>query len=241
MSLPSLVLGLAPDQWGALSSIGTLGAVLVALYAIFQERFRAWLSHPSLRVTVSTSAPYAQKTLISSGEHTAQCYYFRLKVENAGNLEADGVEILAADLLEEDGQGHFKKSTRFLPMHLVWSHDRRISQHISTGMFRFCDLGHIIDPAERHHFLGEDFIITYASLFFGHEIAEEVVLSLDTEVKPLTTTHLLPAGNYKLKLLVGAKGIKPQRLEVAINLGRSWIVNQDQMLSEGITIEMKRD
>jgi len=239
MNTQQLVLGLTPDQWIALSSIGTMAAVVVALVAVFQERIRALFNRPCLRVTVSTAAPYAQKALVAYGNHRAQCYYFRLKVQNTGRAEAEGVELLASDLLEDDGTGHYTQSSRFLPMNLVWSHDRKISHSISAGMFRFCDLGHIIDPAERPNFPGEDFIITYADLFFKHDITEEVVLSLDTEVQPLTSTHLLPAGRYKLRLLVGAKGLTTKRIEIDIDLKKQWRINQGEMLSEGIALEMK--
>ena len=76
---------------------------------------KQWLFRPKLVLSYEMKPPYCQKTLISNGKQKAQCYYFRLRVENTGRRQAEDVTVLAADLLKADEQGAFSRYERFLP------------------------------------------------------------------------------------------------------------------------------
>jgi len=228
------------DVWQIVGSLGTLLAVVAALFiAIFQDKMRLWFHRPKLEVFVHTTPPFCHKTLIAIGDFAAPCYYFRILVKNNGKRRAESVEVLAAELEKLDPNNKYVPYSRFLPMHLLWSHNRRVSESIAPGLFKYCDLGHIIQPEYRNRFPGEDFIISFAEIFFDHDIKTETVLSFDTEVKPLTATHLVPLGKYRLALLLGAANARTVRKSLVINLSGSWHDNEERMLKEGMTVAIE--
>ena len=81
--------------------------------------------------------------------------------------------------------------------------------------------------------------MTFAEIFLNHEIAEEVLLSFDTEVKPFTSSHIVPSGKYRMVLLVGARDIGTRKYHVDVEFSKDWIVNQEEMFAKGISIALK--
>ena len=120
-------------------------------------------------------------------------------------------------------------------MHLTWSHSMRVAESIAPGMFKYCDLAHIIDPARRNQCAGEYFTITFDEMF-GRNLVRETILSLDTEIKPTTSSHLLIAGSYRLEIIVGSENAKTIRTEIDITLTGTWHTSETEMLTEGITV-----
>ncbi len=50
----------------------------------------------------------------------------------------------------------FRRPTSFLPKNLLWSWTLKpFLDALSPGMYAFCTLGHIFDPARRRQFPGE--------------------------------------------------------------------------------------
>src|ERR1043166_2312710 len=107
----------------------TSAAVLVAL---FKDDLRSLWRRPRLMVKLRMGAPDCQKTEMAfsrlSGQFVARgpCYYFRLWVENTGNLRADRVQVFVSRLLRRDAAGDFRAVTRFLPMNLKWANDHAV-------------------------------------------------------------------------------------------------------------------
>ena len=120
----------------------------------------------------------------------------------------------------------------------VWSHTGKITESISGGLFKYFDLFHIVDPKQRKDFPGEEFIVTHAEIFFNHEIGEETLLSFDTEVKPLTSSHLVPSGEYEVCIRIGSADAKTINKSIYVNHSGKWHKNEPNMLSTGISIKL---
>ena len=67
---------------------------------------------------------------------------------------------------------------------------------------------------------------------------EKTILSLDTEVKANTLSHLLPFGKYRLVILVAAANAKPVEKTLEISLKGEWYDDEQRMLGEGIGIKL---
>jgi hypothetical protein len=209
----------------------------LAILAIFQDWFRAKIRHPELDVTVKLSPPSCHKIRLARHnpqgelEAIADAYYLRLRIANSGNQRAELVEVFADELsrLQADGTT-FKPVDSFLPMNLLWSHHRQVFfPAISPGMYRHCDLAHIIDPPNRKKFRAEDNQWPNVS-------PEETILSFDTFVKPHTLSHLLPPGTYRLVISVAAANAMLVRKGFQITLTGNWYEDEQKMLEEGIGI-----
>lgn len=216
-------------------SIGTLMAMtLVVIVAIFEDKIRAWLTRPKLDISIQTSSPDCHKIPIVHPKYPiiTDGYYFRLRVTNSGSQKAESVEIFAAELSERQSNGTFKVVESFLPMNLVWSHVKWVFfPAISRGIYKHCDLAHIIKPQEREGF-------PYENKHWPNIPPEKVILSFDTVVKPNTLSHLIPLGVYRLVILVAAANAKPVRKILEISLSGEWYDDERTMLEEGINIRL---
>jgi hypothetical protein len=135
-------------------------AVTSATIAAFQSRLSRLLVRPKLGLEVNPEPPDFHHTLVSHPSGTgapADAYYFNLRVRNIGNSRAEQVEVFVADVLVQGEDGTFRRLTSFLPKSLLWSWTLGpFLDALSPGMFAFCTLGHIFDPARRRDFPGED-------------------------------------------------------------------------------------
>ena len=114
-----------------LIALGTIGLFLVAIVGIFQDKIRSWLKHPTLNLSINVGPPDCHKTTLknitSQGQVITQadCYYFRVCIENSGNQRAEFVEVFAKELLRRGVDGIFRTVDSFLPMNLVWSYYKK--------------------------------------------------------------------------------------------------------------------
>lgn len=164
--------------------------------------------------------------------HKVDCYYFRVRVKNSGNLRAELVEMYAKELLRQQADGEFKKMDSFLPMNLIWSHIRTpFLSAISPKMEKYCDLGHIIKPTQRSKIECED----NPNLDVP---SDKTVLSFDVEVKSFTMGHLIPPGTYRLVLQIAAANTKPVEKVLQIVIKGDWYEEEAKMFSEGVGIKV---
>ena len=135
-------------------------AVTSATIAAFQSRLSRLLVRPKLGLEVNPEPPDFHHTLVSHPSvqgAPADAYYFNLRVLNTGNSRAEQVEVFVADVLMQEVDGSFRRLTSFLPKNLLWSWtEKPFLDALSPGMYAFCTLGHIFDPARRRQFPGED-------------------------------------------------------------------------------------
>jgi len=134
-------------------------AVTSATIAPFQSRLSRLLVRPKLGLEVNPEPPDFHHTLVSHPSAPgapADAYYFNLRARNTGNSRAEQVGVFVADVLMQEVDGSFRRLTSFLPKNLLWSWtEKPFLDALSPGMYAFCTLGHIFDPARRRQFPGE--------------------------------------------------------------------------------------
>lgn len=228
-------------QW--IDAIGSLGAALVALGTVlYFELFRSKLIRPELNVEIQmtppdclkspkSTRPISQSTVESNeGVVVADSYLLRFRVINEGKQIAENIEVFASNLSKLQADGSYKSVSSFLPMHLKWAnHADLFMPMISPGMFRYCNLGHIIDPEKRGAFVGEA----------GHRPSvaqDQTVLSFDTIDRPYTLSYLQPPGKYQLTILISASNSNPIKRILEINLTGKWFSEEAKMLEDGVGI-----
>lgn len=216
-------------NWTALSAIGIF---LAAIVALFRELLvRLWW-RPVLTATILPwgnphSHLTAHYTTDAAGQaHQGAVYYFRLWVENKGNVRAEQVQVFVAKLLRKNAASQFHEVESFLPMSLRWSHSGSATSKIFTSlnpkMSTHCDIGFIEDPPFRAK--------------TGNTLPDakprKTLLSLQLEVQPATKSHLLIPGDYRLELLIGAAMIFPCDTGHQV---KDLIMIQDEVINEKTT------
>ena len=223
-----------------------IATLALAIVAALQDVIRRLFLRPRLEATITVSPPDCHKTILRQRQietkyepavgatrafekvHEADCYYFKLRVENSGNERAEKVEVFAASLSKRDEVGKFRPVHDFMPLNLRWSNvHTTYLDAISPEMWKFCDLAHIIDPLKREPFDAEN------NPRLGLP-PEETLLSLDLEVKPNNLLHLVPPGVYRIDIMIGAANSKPVSRTFEINHTGNWFDDEPTMLKEGI-------
>ncbi len=216
-------------------SIATFLAVLVALFK--EELVRMW-RRPKLNARINLAAPDCHKTQMTmfnpktgSPLIQAECYYFRLWIENIGNQRAEKVQVFVSKLFRRHADGTFVEDKVFLPMNLKWSHSQLsplgpeiFADGISPHMGKHCDFGHIIDPSKQAEF-GE----VLQTVTPG-----KTILAMDLETAPATLSHLIPPGIYRFELKLAAANLEPITKVIEINLTGDWHPDENKMFSDGI-------
>lgn len=221
-------------QWAGATA--TFCAVLAALFK--DEIVRRW-RRPVLKATIALHAPDCNKTpfFVTRGtvEHgtlyqkvfTFDCFYFRLWIENTGNLRAERVQVYVAKLLKKNADGVFREVRTFTPMNLRWAHGDpnrpEIFADINPLMGKHCDLGRIVDP------IGDCDRLPNVP-------KEKTILHLDLEIEPGSGGHLLPPANYQLHLRIGAANVAPAEKTIEIALEGSWFADEGKMFTDGVGI-----
>lgn len=222
-----------------LTAVGTLSLAIVtlilALVALFGEKFWEWVTRPKLRIAFNLRPPNCHKTAFGDG---APVYFLRVLVSNEGKRPAKDVEVFLKDLRCIETFGAIPTvRERFLPLNLRWSHYTDpaagflpypwLLPSISQGLPKHCDLAHIIHPRYRQSRpLADDPSLKVPS--------QNTMLHLELIVKPHTLSHLWPPGTYELKLVAGASNAKPKEYSIRLTLTGEWFDDEERMLTTGI-------
>lgn len=235
--------------------LAALGAIALAIIAIFQDPIRKKIMSPKLVISMTMEPPDCHKAKLTYQHsvpinvfprkpinsiippHTIQTaeadvYYFRIRVNNYGKAKAKNVEVFASELSKLKADGTYKTRGSFLPMNLRWAHmDSMFFPSINPGTYKHCDIFHIVDPNARKDVPGED-------KSWSNISKESNILSFDTIVKPLTLNYLVPEGKYQLKIIIAAENSDPIKETLEINNTGEWFDNETKMLYEGIAIKI---
>ena len=100
---------------------------ILAIVAIFQDRIRTLIMRPRLNASIKLEPPDCMKEKIHYNKPdgsiaVADCYYFRIRVQNNGNQRAEIAEVFLSELLKCQADGEYKPVEYFKPMNLTWSH-----------------------------------------------------------------------------------------------------------------------
>jgi len=233
---------LSPFEFGSLAQWVAAGATLLAVVvALFKEEIVRLWRRPELSPLIRLRPPDSHKTsatypvLQQEGEQQvliqrrADCYYFRIWIENVGRARAEQVQVFASSLSKQHADGVFQPVDDFLPMNLRWSHTREIfAEGIAPGMGKHCDVGHISSPASLRE-LRED---------HPEATPGQTVMALDLEVQPNTKTHLIPPGKYVLTLRIAGANCTPITQHLEITITGEWHNDQGRMFRDGVGILM---
>lgn len=211
-----------------------VAAFIASLVALFGNAVIEWIWRPVLTVDYVHSRGYCDTPELRGGGQAigANCYYFSLRVANKGTKSALDVEVFATDLRRWSDENKTWSLVRRYSMGLKWAWlgVTRLPK-LAPSMDRFCNIGHIIDPAQRSNFAQDNEVLP--------GVAEQIaILSLDLEARPNHGIHLLEPGKYQLTIWVAAANHKPIQRNVTIDLSETWHAEIEKMLSEGIRIEL---
>lgn len=222
-----------------------ISTLLLAIVAVFQDKIRYWLTRPTLKLEIQPFPPDCMRTAFrqtvaiydpTSGQPHERviefpCYYFRLRVTNAGNCEAREVEIFAKALKRHhEVKGEFEEVSRFTPMNLLWSNVRKpFLPILSPQIPKHCDIAHVVHPSKRQamqHVLPD-------------VPKDQCVLILDLEVEPNSCGHLLGPGFYRLSLVLAAANSPPREYVLDIRITGDWFEDDARMFGEAIRLRLR--
>jgi len=221
-------------QWGTIADwVVAVTTIVLAAVAVFQDWIRAIVFAPDLRVSLRTQPPdCVWVPFTASGRFFSNTIHVRLYVENAGHQAAVDVEVYAKALRCLEGGGRWRRVETFPPMNLIWADVGGLhvaSMAPQTG--RHCDLGHIMDPAERHLAAKE----TNSSL---NLTAAQTSFTFALAVQPNHKGDIVPPGTYQLDVVVAARNARTLRATLGIVVDGRWFKTEDQMLASGIHVEV---
>lgn len=228
--------GLAPStlaQWFA--AVGTIGAVLVAL---FKDLILAWRRRPKLEVTCTKEVPWTVRTpiIVYTGQGvilwSGECYFVRIKVKNIGKTRAEKVQVSASKLEKQGLDGKFTEIPTILPLNMKWSNSPPntpvvILDGLSSEMTAFCDIVSLCDPANPHQ---RKPAATPPNITVGQ---------LQLEVDPPGDLHLLSPGTYKLTLRLAAANVTPIDKELEFSHKGTWLANDAEMRRDCLAVSLK--
>lgn len=207
-------------------------ALLLGLVGLFQKWIRSLFFYPELEINFHTTPPDAHKTLYGyrdtkGRERQADCYYYRLNITNSGNKRAENVEVRVESKYKENEEGAFEKDENFMPLNLIWSHDRKMQREsIAPTLSRYCDFGFIIEPSCKK------FVTSQTKV----NPSSDIVLALDLVVKPSTGTFLVLPGKYRFKIIAVGDNSNTTEEIFEIELKDYWKVDEKEMLEEALKV-----
>ena len=131
----------AGTVWSALEAIGTLSAVVVAL---FGDRIAGWLWQPKLQVTLNN--PAGTRTWLESEGKNA--LYFHLRVENTRAVKAENVTVMVTRVEQGSERDGFECVFRDVPVPLAWPFHEPRERDVYGHMPELCDLGRLVQGGE---------------------------------------------------------------------------------------------
>jgi len=212
-----------------------IGTVILAIVALFQDFIRSWIKTPSLQISTGSCAPFCKKLLFIRPDNPnlkAEGYAARICVKNTTprlriKSRAENVEVFVLRLSKKQTDGSFYPIQEFEPRNLIWSHSFSPITSISPEMERYCFIGRIIKPENRHHF--PDFDIDTFNM-------NETCLRIDVDIARHTKEHIIPPGSYRIDCLIGASNTKAVKSTFEIFISGEWFDDELKMYERGLVI-----
>lgn len=220
------------EQW-----VIAIGTAILAVIALFQDYIRSWIKTPTLEVTTGSCTPFCKKLLFiakDDSEKKADGYALRIKVKNVNPLfhtktRAECVEVFALRLLKKRTDGSFQPIQEFEPRNLLWSNSFYPFSDISPEMERYCFIGRLINPKDRHNF--PDFDVESYNM-------NETCLRIAVDIARNTKEHIIPPGTYHIECLIGSANTKAFKKTFEISISGEWFDDEIRMYEKGLRIEM---
>lgn len=225
-------------QW--INSVITVVAVFIAfILGLLGDYIRTKLNQPKLILSTTNKPPDSHKINITKGsDFVAECYYFRMRVENKGNSTAQDVEVYLKEL-EMCESGRYREYDIFSPLMLLWSHypeGKYYTPSIPSGSMKHVTLGRIVEPNNRSK-THEDF---HPRLNKIEAIKDINIFRFSFIVYPNTGSYLIEPGKYRVLAIVSATNMKSKKYYIHLEFKDNWIGDEIEMLSKGIDIKIKK-
>lgn len=216
-----------------------LTLILTAIIAIFGDSIKTWTRHPNLELKFEVVFPSVNLTTIGGCKYTPitatnnnfatdprienclywktevsfDCYFYRLKIFNTGNIDAENVQIMLNNCEKyDDISKKYLPLNNFLPMNLCWSYhdnDKRttVEERIAPKMEKYCDLVHIINDEQ-------------------NEMIFDTLLWLDSNHK---ASNIFKKGRYKIELMYGASNYQTKSKIIEFEYTGNWSDGVEQI------------
>jgi hypothetical protein len=220
-------------EWGTVADwLVAAGTLILAAVAIAQDTIRAWFYRPTFKVSCSGLPPDCVSVPFTTleGVFVTDSIYLRILVENEGNATAQTAEVYAKELRIQRLNKKWEVITSFPPMNLKWSNIGTMYTRIVPGMGKYCDVGHIVEPARRQA-MNED----APNLNLTNQ---QTSLAFDLIGAPNNKTHIVGPGEYQLDIQIAAENAHPIKKTLAISLRGTWDADPEKMLREGVGISV---
>ncbi|HTX21047.1 MAG TPA: hypothetical protein VMD27_04170 [Candidatus Aquilonibacter sp.] len=221
----------APENQKLLAEwLVAIGTLALAVIAVFQDKIRAWIQRPKLKMLVGEHVKTPLRVSEAADNKTKSfvtAYIFKLLVRNEGSQRAEEVEVFASALFRKEANGTFQEVKSFPRRNLQWPDSEEVFvKAISPGMQRECNLFVIVNPAER----------AKAFYFDNPNLAvptDQTVLAFQLKGKPYAKTYCFGPGTYRVVLHIAATNTRPQEIKIEINHTGKWFDDEVKMLSMG--------
>ncbi|AOS83346.1 hypothetical protein BIU88_03815 [Chlorobaculum limnaeum] len=205
------------DMIDLLSAIGTIGAVIVA---IFKDSFVKWYKRPKLNVSIDDnkddSPCYRNVPQFYAGRRDSICnsFFLRIRVRNKGLSVAENVQVFAKQINTYSCDGSKEKSVDYLAMDMVWANSGDdFFPRIYPDSERYCDIALILDPDIR----GFDRRYYYHQQWSGKYEEKEPALCIQVRYPLGSGDHIKGPGRYGLHVVVSGKDVEPINKEIIID------------------------
>ena len=211
-------------------------AIVVTLFlAVFGEKIRKSIFKSKVDLEFKLIKPNCHKTVLNSQDGSVvPCYYLRIKVKSLNKIKAQNLELMLTRKSQKVGD-EFTEDRDFLPLSLKWSHyGSVVLSHIPEELFRFCDFSRVCDRNYANS------MIKYLDASFSKKLNESdlnVLLDLETEVKPNTGSSFIFPGTYRFELVLTGENIKKVKKVFQLKLANSWEEQEEKMFNNVLEIE----
>lgn len=228
------------DWAGWLSAVGT---ILLAFVAAFSTKIASYWKRPKLDLEFRFSTPDCHRTKMRGTQPGAipvpvefYAFYYRMRIWNRGNTAAEDVEVIVSDLQKKVGD-EFRIDPSFSPDNLEWSTLFQLIpgirgpvtvthvDHLPPGTWKFCNLGHVFDPAKRA--LAEEDARENLP-------TKDAIFSFEMKFKSTIGYWQLPPGTYRFTIWVAASNARVVERHFEMEVTGYWTEDEDRMLKEGV-------
>ena len=155
-----------------------IGALFVALLAIWGDSIKSWFLGPRLKVVVRLKPPYCNRSINGT--------WFRIEVKNKSSTVARDVELWIVELARVVGPDGVPMD--LVPPPLTWTHSSKATApSINPSFTRYCDLGYLDESNPPP--VPPDFY-------------------LSTEIQPNDRSTRLGPASYRMRIAVTASNAK---------------------------------
>ena len=187
--------------------LSAMGAFLVVIVAVFQDRIHTYLRRPKLVCELNLIEPdmYIKKENIFYFEYNSKgdklgyptdVLHCRLKVGNLGNSSASNIEVVVTNILKKNGYD-YKRINSIVLGNLNWSESGKnnkietVQKFIHPRTYKYCELGRVYKMVDAVHAFEQSGSVEPGPAFY-----------LDTSSERNRNNLLLP-GIYRFEIVIG--------------------------------------